>query len=232
MCVSASLGALVSVKYLVTSYNTSKVIVHGRPGLTPRHRDTQFACGYLTNPGPASIVDFENVTPPDQVGLTDRRTSTQPLVDNAWELHEISLENGASASNVAVSPLGRTVSQLASTSMSAPMNESSDVPSKRLCRTPSDLESLAPAELLYAPQVCSCRHILRLTIFQKLGIPCCTACKFGCHAVLSHAVFGPCLAVVSCTALRLRRLLAIVPPDTSRCCAWSACTKLERSPTH
>ena len=198
MCVSASLGALVSIKYLVTSYNTSKVIVHGRPGLTPRHRDTQFACGYLTNPGPASIVDPENLTPADQVGLTDRCTSSQPLVENAWELHEISLENGASASNVAISPMARSVSQSASTSMSAPVNESAHVPSKRLCRTPSDLESLVPAELLYAPQVHTLRILYILTI-------CCTACKCGCSAVLGHAVLGAvmllCCAMPSCAVL-------------------------------
>lgn len=186
MCVSASLGVLVSVKYLVTSYNTSKVIVHGRPGLTPRHRDTQYACGCLTIPSPASTNHLENMIPPDQVGLTDRRMSSQPLVENAWELHQIGVESSASASNVAVSPRGRAVSQLASTSMSASVNQSADVPSKRLCRTPSDLESMAPAELLYAPQVC-CSHHVHIS---------------WCFAIAMHTSVDAALSVLCCAVLR------------------------------
>lgn len=155
MCVSAGLGVLVSVKYLVTSYNTSKVIVHGRPGLTPRHRDSQYAGVCLANPSSASTNELENMIPPDQVGLTGRRTSSQSIVDNTWELHDdISTASVAGTCKGTVSPRGQAVSQLASTSMSASMCVSADVLPKRLCRTPSDLEAMAPAELLYAPEVC------------------------------------------------------------------------------
>lgn len=193
MCVSASLGALVSVKYLVTSYNTSQVIVHGRPGLTPRHRDTQHACGCLTNPSPASTNHLENMVPPDQVGLTVRRTSSQPLVENAWELHEISLQSVASASNVAVSPRGRAVSQLASTSMSASVNQSADVPSKRLCRTPSDLESMAPAELLYAPQSVqwSILEKLHCLVLQTAAVTSTVVLVFYWSVTSAAAIWGP-----------------------------------------
>ena len=154
MCVSAALGVLVSLKYLLTSYHTSKVIVHGRPGLTPCHRQSQYACSA------ASTSDLENMILPDHVGLTDRRTSSHPLMESPWEMHNTGLENSASNSRDAlsprsiVSPKGQiAVSQTASASLPTPVCEAAFVQPKRLCRTPSDLESMAPAELLYAPQV-------------------------------------------------------------------------------
>ena len=153
VCVSAGSGVLVSLKYLLTSYHTSKVIVHGRPGLTPRHRESQYACGCLASTSAASTSDVENMIPPDQVGLTDRRASSQPRVDASWEVDDTSLEYSASTSRDAVSPRGHAVSQLASASMSSCKSESTCLQPKRLCRTPSDLESMAPAELLYDPQV-------------------------------------------------------------------------------
>ena len=157
MCVSAGSGVLVSLKYLLTSYHTSKVIVHGRPGLTPRHRESQYACGCVASSSAASTSDLENMVPPDQVGLTDRLTdwctSSQSLVDTSREMHKISLEDSASTSRGPVSPRGHAVSRPALASMSSPKSESAFVQPNHLCRTPSDLESMAPAELLYDPQV-------------------------------------------------------------------------------
>ena len=150
MCVSAGTGILVSLKYLLTSYHTSKVIVHGRPGLTPRHRESQYACGCLASGSAASTSDLENMIPPDQVGLTDRLTdgrSAQPLDDASREMDQ------SSTFRDAVSPRNHAVIRLASASMSSPDSESAFVQPQRLCRTPSDLESMAPAELLYDPQV-------------------------------------------------------------------------------
>ena len=156
MCVSAGTGILVSLKYLLTSYHTSKVIVHGRPGLTPRHRESQYACGCLASGSAASTSDLENMIPPDQVGLTDRltgRRSSQPLDDASREMDQTSLDNSASTFRDAVSPRNHAVIRLASASMSSRDSESAFVQPQRLCRTPSDLESMAPAELLYDPQV-------------------------------------------------------------------------------
>lgn len=151
MCVSAGSGVLVSLKYLLTSYHTSKVIVHGRPGLTPRHREPQYVCGCPASDSAASMNDPENMITPDT--LTGRHTSSQPLADTLWGMHNTSLENSASMSRNSISPRGHAVSQLALAAMSSPKSESALVQPKRLCRTPSDLESMAPAELLYDPQV-------------------------------------------------------------------------------
>lgn len=151
MCVSAGSGVLVSLKYLLTSYHTSKVIVHGRPGLTPRHREPQYVCGCPASDSAAPTNDLENMITPD--ALTGRHTSSQPLVDPSWGMHSTSLGNSASTSRNNFSPRGHAVSQLASAAMASPKSESALVQPKRLCRTPSDLESMAPAELLYDPQV-------------------------------------------------------------------------------
>lgn len=151
MCVSAGSGVLVSLKYLLTSYHTSKVIVHGRPGLTPRHREPQYVCGLPAGDSAAPMNDLENVITPDT--LTGRQDSSQPLVDTSWGMGSTSMGNSASTSRNSVSPRGRAVSQLASAAMASPKDESALVQPKPLCRTPSDLESMAPAELLYDPQV-------------------------------------------------------------------------------
>ena len=203
MCVSAGSGVLVSLKYLLTSYHTSKVIVHGRPGLTPRHRESQYACGCPASASAASTSDLENMLPPDQVGLTDRltdrRTSSQPLVDTSWEIDNTSLENSASTSRDAVSPRGHAVSQLASASISSLTSESGYVQPKRLCRTPSDLESMAPAELLYDPQVA----FLPIQLLSGLCMYACAAYKCGCSAVLCWT----CCAVLCGLQVQLHHAL-------------------------
>lgn len=198
ICVSAGSGVLVSLKYLLTSYHTSKVIVHGRPGLTPRHRESQYACGCLPSGSATSTSDVENTIPPDQIGLTDRltdrRASSQPLVDASWKVDNTSLENSASTSRDALSPRGHAVSQLASASMSSLNSDSAFVQPKRLCRTPSDLESMAPAELLYDPQV-SFPPTLPLSELSRLH---CTQAALCYQAVLCCAAL--CTVKVSCNA--------------------------------
>lgn len=151
MCVAAGSGVLVSLKYLLTSYHTSKVIVHGRPGLTPRYRESQYVYDCPANASAAPVNDLENMITPDTG--TGRQTSSQPLVDTLWGMENNSLGNNASTSRNSVSPRGHAVSQLASAGMPSPKSESALVQPKRLCRSPSDLESMAPAELLYDPQV-------------------------------------------------------------------------------
>ena len=149
-CVSAGLGVLVSLKYLVTSHHVSRIIVHGRPGLTPRHRESQYACGCLT-----SASDLEHGILPDQpqTALTARDSSSHALVESPWVMHVPRLEDSASIARGTFGPKHHTGSQPASASLSTPKSESAFVQPRRLARTPSDLESMAPAELRYAPQV-------------------------------------------------------------------------------
>lgn len=156
ICVSACLGVLVSLKYLITNHHIGRVIVHGRPGLTPRHRESQFACGCLASSSAASASDLEHGIPPDQpqAASTPRNSSSHVLVESPWVMHVPRLEDSASIARGRLGPRDYTVSQLASASLSTPKSESAFVQPRRLARTPSDLESMAPAELRYAPQVC------------------------------------------------------------------------------
>lgn len=180
------------------------MIVHGRPGLTPRHRESQYACGCLASGSAVSTSDLENMIPPDQVGLTDRltdRRSSQPLDDASREMDQTSLDNSASTFRDAVSPRNHAVIRLASASMSSPDSESAFVQPKRLCRTPSDLESMAPAELLYDPQVAFPPdpirpvHVLLRWPYTNVGVTLC--CAVPCCAVPRRAVL--CAFNFSCT---------------------------------
>ena len=155
VCTSAGLGVLVSLKYLITSHHTSRTIVRGRPGLTPRHRESQYACGCLA--APAS--DLEHGIPPDQPqsNVMAASSSSHPQVNTPWVMQPPTPDSSASLSKDTANAETFLHNQLAAPSLSAPMYESAFAQPKRLARTPSDLESMAPAELRYAPQVTLCR---------------------------------------------------------------------------
>lgn len=199
MAVSTALGIAVSLKYLITCHHISRVIVHGRPGLTPRHRELQYADGCLASTS-AAATDLEcGITPQTAhpIAPTSVLTTHSCHGDNSWVMQAPVSTDSASISRGGSSPsVNRNVvkSQLQAGTGSAPISQSAFVSSSHRAKTPSDLESLAPAELRYAPQV-------RTRAAQM-------SCFWSCHYQLSSAqlhcatLTAEYLAVICSAALR------------------------------
>lgn len=145
---SATLGAAVSVRYLILSHHFKHTVVHGRPGLTPQHRASQHTCACFGASNTLAATDDpeEGLMPPHTAeALTSQ--SHDSYIQPDWALQapeqasssEIQLSNGVQPSR----PLNS----------SAQPAEAAFAKAHGHTRTPSDLDSLAPAELRYAPQV-------------------------------------------------------------------------------
>lgn len=152
---SATLGVAVSLKYLVMHYQVTRTVVHGRPGLAPCYRESEYTVG-----SSATTVDVEvgttsnSLQPAVPVGV--RGPHTYPLEDTSWVMQAPVLIDRTAISRDGIGPrtsVHAVHSQLAGASVTSPKSESAFAKSSRHARTPSDLESMAPAELRYAPEV-------------------------------------------------------------------------------
>ena len=145
---SATLGVAVSLRYLILSYHIKHTVVHGRPGLTPQHRASQhsYACfgrGHTTR----HTDDVEHgLMLPDVIEPSAAQTDDND-VHVEWAMQAPQQEGSSAAQVDSSMQPGR------SHSSSAQPAEAAFAKAQGHTRTPSDLDSLAPAELRYAPQV-------------------------------------------------------------------------------
>lgn len=152
---SATLGVAVSLKYLVIHHQVTRTVVHGRPGLAPSYRESAYTVG-----SSATTVDVEvgttsnSLQPAVPAGV--RGPHTYPLEDTSWVMQAPVLIDRTAISRDGIGPrtsVHAVHSQLAGASVTSPKSESAFAKSSRHTRTPSDLESMAPAELRYAPEL-------------------------------------------------------------------------------
>lgn len=151
---SATLGVAVSLRYLVLSYHLKHTVVHGRPGLTPQHRASQHACGCFGqgNTSPNTDELEEGLILPQS---TEASTSQH---HHAYMQPDWAMQAPEQASSSEIQPSsGMQPSRMLSNN--AQPAEAAFAKAHGHTRTPSDLDSLAPAELRYAPQVSSKLHL-------------------------------------------------------------------------
>ena len=148
---STALGTAVSLKYLITAHHLSRVVVHGRPGLVPHHRELQHASGSVVSTSALETNDIEHGLTPNFVqpalpASVSLRHSHR-LGDTSYVMQAPVLDYTATRSGPAV-----TI-QLAAPSRSGLPSESAFVRGIYHAEPHSYSDSGAPAELQYAPQV-------------------------------------------------------------------------------
>ena len=151
MVSSTALGTAVSVKYLVTAHHLSRVVVHGRPGLVPHHRELQHASGSIVSTSALETNDIEygltpNFVQPALPASVSLRHSHK-LNDTSYAMQAPVLEYTASRSGPAVT------NQLAAPSTCGLPSELAFVRGIYHPEPHSHSDSAPPAELQYAPQV-------------------------------------------------------------------------------
>lgn len=145
---SAALGVAVSLRYLILSYHIKHTVVHGRPGLTPQRRASQHSCAcFGTNNTSRHTDDVEHGLMLSNAIEPSATHTDHNDMHVEWAMQAPEQESTSAAQvNSSMQP-GR------SHSSSAQPAEAAFAKAHGHTRTPSDLDSLAPAELRYAPQV-------------------------------------------------------------------------------
>lgn len=144
---SAALGVAVSIRYLILTYHLKHTVVHGRPGLTPQHRASQRTCCFGRGNRTANTDDVEHglMLPDTAESSSTQQTQNEMQVD--WTMQAPGQESSAE-----IQP-GSTKQPSRLLSSTAQPGEAAFAKAHGHTRTPSDLDSLAPAELRYDPQV-------------------------------------------------------------------------------
>ena len=144
---SAALGVAVSIRYLILTYHLKHTVVHGRPGLTPQHRASQRTCCFGRGNRAVNTDDVEHglMLPDTAESSGTQQTQNEMQVD--WTLQAPEQESTAE-----VQP-SRTMQPSRLLDSTAQPGEAAFAKAHGHTRTPSDLDSLAPAELRYDPQV-------------------------------------------------------------------------------
>ena len=144
---SAALGVAVSIRYLILTYHLKHTVVHGRPGLTPQHRASQCTCCFGRGNRTANTDDVEHglMLPDTAESSGTQLTQNEMQVD--WAMQVPGQESTAEIQPSTTMQPSRLLDS------TAQPGEAAFAKAHGHTRTPSDLDSLAPAELRYAPQV-------------------------------------------------------------------------------